>query len=63
MNFPTHCHRCGVPLMGGATRHLKTCPLYPISVVGIQESGWPESFKLLLNAPKTNLESPIRDEK
>jgi hypothetical protein len=35
--FPSHCGLCGAALMGGATRHAKTCPLYNISVAGIND--------------------------
>jgi hypothetical protein len=29
--MPTHCVACGVHLRGGATRHEKSCPFYPMS--------------------------------
>ncbi len=31
VDFPLRCPLCHVELMGGATKHKKDCPFYPIS--------------------------------
>lgn len=34
----THCVHCGAFLDGPRTVHAKTCPLWPISIAGMQET-------------------------